>query len=57
MRRLWLTWAWTRLTRQHRTPWWRVRAELDDAIRWATIAEALQREIVRHRAISAGGGR
>lgn len=46
--RLWLAWAWSRLTRQHRIPWWRVDLEVESAKRRAT-AERLVREYLTTR--------
>lgn len=47
MRRLWLVWLWSRLTRQHKMSWWEVRRLLRDATQRERAEDAIRREIAR----------
>lgn len=52
MRRLWWAWVWSRLTRQHRIPWWKIELELRLSVDRERTLAAIQWEIDRHGNIS-----
>lgn len=45
--RLWLAWCWSRLTRQHRIPWWEVRVEFRRSLERERLDRALQAHLAR----------